>query len=148
MIPHSLYHNESRANTKKQWVVGFLFRNECEAALVMKTRPAWQAGKLNGVGGKVEEGETPLVAMRREFLEEAGVAIADWREYARLSVAAGEIYFFVAHGDHTIASMTDEEVGWYHIAALRELPVIENLRWLVPLALDRENKYTQADYRQ
>ena len=131
-----------------QWVVGFLFRDECEAALVMKARPAWQAGKLNGVGGKVEEGETPLAAMRREFLEEAGVAINDWREYARLSVAAGDIHFFVAHGEYTIASMTDEGVGWYHVATLRELPVIENLRWLVPLALDRENKYTQADYRQ
>ena len=57
------------------YVVGFLFEASLERVLLrLKARPAWQRGKLNGIGGKVEAGETPFYAMRREALEEAGVA--------------------------------------------------------------------------
>ena len=40
--------------------------------LTHKNRPAWQAGKLNGVGGKIELLESPVAAMVREF--ELGLA--------------------------------------------------------------------------
>ena len=40
--------------------------------LVKKDRPAWQSGRLNLVGGKIEEGETPEQAALRELKEEAG----------------------------------------------------------------------------
>lgn len=54
------------------YVVGFLFEADLQRVLLrLKARPAWQRGKLNGIGGKVEEGETPLYAMRREGREEA-----------------------------------------------------------------------------
>ncbi|HSI37253.1 MAG TPA: NUDIX domain-containing protein, partial [Tepidisphaeraceae bacterium] len=45
--------------------------------LIRKNRPAWQAGKLNGVGGKIEPGETPRQAARREFEEETGLALSE-----------------------------------------------------------------------
>lgn len=34
----------------------------------------WFAGKLNGLGGSVERGESPLAAARRELTEECGLA--------------------------------------------------------------------------
>ena len=40
---------------------------------MMKRRPAWQAGRWNGVGGKVEPGEDIHTAMHREAAEEIGV---------------------------------------------------------------------------
>jgi len=56
---------------KHRYVVGFLFsEDQSRVLLVWKNRPAWQNGKLNGVGGKIEAGETPLQAMEREFKEE------------------------------------------------------------------------------
>jgi 8-oxo-dGTP pyrophosphatase MutT (NUDIX family) len=56
---------------KHRYVVGFLFsQDESKVLLVWKNRPAWQNGKLNGIGGKIEAGETPLQAMEREFKEE------------------------------------------------------------------------------
>jgi 8-oxo-dGTP diphosphatase len=61
----------------KHWVVGFVFKNRDEVTLVMKNRPEWQKGKLNGVGGKIEAGETSAQAMRREFKEEAGADIPE-----------------------------------------------------------------------
>jgi len=55
-----------------EYVLGFCFNSSLTTILLIrKTHPAWQAGKLNGVGGKVEEGETPTQAMEREFREEA-----------------------------------------------------------------------------
>lgn len=41
--------------------------------LVLKNRPDWQAGLLNGIGGKIESGETPDQAIVREFYEETGI---------------------------------------------------------------------------
>lgn len=57
----------------QQYVVG-LAVNQGWVALIRKAKPAWQAGRLNGIGGKVEPGEDPQLAMAREFEEEAGVA--------------------------------------------------------------------------
>ena len=57
-----------------RYVLGFLFnRDMTEVALILKTKPKWQAGKLNGIGGKVEPGEASAEAMPREFAEEAGL---------------------------------------------------------------------------
>lgn len=59
-----------------RYVVGYCFSPDMSAvALIEKLKPEWQKGKLNGVGGKVEAGETPQEAMAREFEEEAGVSI-------------------------------------------------------------------------
>ncbi len=69
-------------------VVGFLFSEDFSyVVLIEKSKPEWQAGRLNGVGGKIEEGEEPLDAMRREFKEEAGLDIQHWIEFAHLSDA-------------------------------------------------------------
>ena len=62
-----------------EYVVGYCFSPDMgQVALIMKAKPAWQAGKLNGAGGKVEPGETAHQAMAREFDEEAGVQILQW----------------------------------------------------------------------
>lgn len=44
-----------------------------EILLVKKDRPDWQKGRLNLVGGKIEEGETPEQAALRELQEESGL---------------------------------------------------------------------------
>ena len=131
---------------KKRWVVGFLFNSKNELALVKKTHPAWQAGKLNGVGGKVEEGESIIQAMRREFNEEAGVELEAWREFAILKIDYGDVHFLVAHGDYELESLTEELVGWYSLDVLKTLPHIRNLDWLIPLALDNQAKLAEFEY--
>ena len=61
----------------QEYVVGFLFDEDARryhktghgnVVLIEKNRPAWQAGRLNGVGGHIEIGETPDEAISREFL--------------------------------------------------------------------------------
>jgi 8-oxo-dGTP diphosphatase len=62
------------------YVVGFLFgHDKTMVALIKKSRPEWQKGMLNGIGGKIENSENALTAMRREFKEEAGADVSDWK---------------------------------------------------------------------
>lgn len=63
------------------YVLGFAFSHTMRSVvLIEKLKPDWQAGKLNGVGGKIEPGENAYDAMAREFFEETGWAISygDW----------------------------------------------------------------------
>lgn len=70
----------------KKYVAGFLFSSDgTMVALVEKQKPDWQKGKLNAIGGKIEEGESALQAMQREFKEEAGLDISNWTLFCVLS---------------------------------------------------------------
>jgi 8-oxo-dGTP diphosphatase len=130
----------------QEYVCGFLFTpDRGRVLLIRKRRPAWQAGKLNGLGGKIEPGETALEAMRREFREEAGVDLAEWQHVLTLSGAddagsgrgwAG--HFFRAFGDVDAArAITDEQLETHSTATLPR-DTIPNLQWIIPLMLDDE----------
>lgn len=68
----------------RRYVLGFLFsEDETRIALIRKTRPTWQAGRLNGIGGHVGRGEDFNQAMARESREELGAsATLTWRRFA------------------------------------------------------------------
>ena len=121
-------------------VVGFLFDNSSEnVLLIKKNRPAWQKGKLNGIGGKIEEDESPLNAMRREFKEETNQEIRHFKNYAIINGSGWRVYFFSAITDslELKENPTDEEQV---IVKVKDLPrnTIDNLRWLIPMATDKE----------
>lgn len=131
-----------------RYVVGFLLNSNGQVALIRKNRPEWQKGKLNGVGGHIQDGEFPSSAMRREFDEEAGVLIDNWEPIIMLEYpGVADVFFFKAYGDYTIETKTDEPVDWY---ACDNLPdeVIPNLKWLIPFAVygDEELNYRIIPY--
>lgn len=123
----------------KRYTAGLLFSNTRDkVVLVEKLKPAWQRGKLNAVGGKIEEGEEPLEAQIREFKEEAGVEIKDWEllvEYSNPKVYT--VYFYKAFSD-LIYHVQQQEEEPIRIIPVKKLPtnLIYNIRWLIPLALD------------
>jgi 8-oxo-dGTP diphosphatase len=130
-----------------EYVLGFRFRNtyvppdQGDVALILKSKPAWQAGKLNGIGGKVEPFDlSPIGAMTREFEEETGVhtLVADWQSMGKLDHSGHTIHLFKSFGDCDLRKTTDEEPGWYPVKHLGLLPVMRNLRWMVPFALDTD----------
>lgn len=41
------------------YTIGFITCGE-KVLLMQKNRPAWQKGKFNGIGGKINKGESPL----------------------------------------------------------------------------------------
>lgn len=116
--------------------------------LIEKRRPEWQVGRLNGPGGKMEADEDVLTAASREFHEETGALIPAhrWRHFATARfVVTGAVVHFVTHtGNFNTRTTTDEKVGCYNLVGLHELPVIPNLHWLIPLALDAEAGFVRV----
>lgn len=122
-----------------QYVVGFYFDDHNDkVVLLRKTHPDWQAGKLNGPGGKIEDGETPHAAMTREFAEETGVTVTDWEHVVTLhgpNQPGWTVYFFRAHGDTSACrTVTDEQVEHWPLAyTLKE--AVSPCTWVIPLCL-------------
>lgn len=106
---------------EKQYVLGFAFSKESgEVALILKNRPAWQQGRLNGIGGKIEPGERLQDAMVREFSEETGVATTteEWTLFGDILEPEATVYMFrvdlEAERFSQLSSMTDETVMCIH----------------------------------
>lgn len=124
--------------------VGFCFLNtdeKQEVILVKKSRPKWQKGKLNGVGGAIEEMESPQVAMYREFLEETGIetSLDDWKEIATITEPNGvTIYIFamVTKSRVDLSKVTDEEISYFDIYEVLtdKYELVHDIKWLIPLA--------------
>lgn len=132
----------------KRYVLGFAFDTYGErVVLIEKQKPTWQAGKYNGVGGKIEENEDPIDAMVREFEEETGVATED-TDWKLLGYMGGPdwscdvFYFHDADVCGNVGTTTDEKVGVFPV---NQLPaVISNLNWLIPAA--NNHKYNEGDF--
>lgn len=133
--------------TEQKYVVGFMFdESMSNVALIRKNKPAWQAGLLNGIGGKIEADETAAHAMAREFAEEAcGYGGEElWRHFCSMDGTNNDgssfcVEFFFTIGEpHKLTSMEDEQIEVVpsaDIAAWKE-KTIGNLPWLVALAVD------------
>jgi 8-oxo-dGTP diphosphatase len=108
-------------------------------ALIKKNHPPWQAGKLNGIGGKIDGEETAEQAMVREFKEETGTRTLekDWRQFCVMNCTGTNIYCFTAVGDiYKLRNVTAEHIEIRNVEIMGCYNVIPNLRWLIPMALD------------
>jgi 8-oxo-dGTP diphosphatase len=130
-------------------VIGFIFSEDKRfVALIEKNKPPWQRGRLNGIGGKIEDGETPLETIVREVKEESDyeTSAAQWAHYARMHGKHNDgdggpfsVDCFATVGNlGEIKSMEHEEIiivntDWLH---RWQAKMIENLPWLLFLALD------------
>lgn len=125
------------------YVLGFAFHNGAVALIHKNKGPSCVVGKYNGIGGKVEQGEPALKAMIREFEEETGVLIDGWTRFCGLRVRAYNalIYCYKVHlnGERPeLIQKTDERVSWENLSNVSKLPIVPNLRWLIPMALDQD----------
>jgi 8-oxo-dGTP diphosphatase len=125
---------------KTKYVAGFLFsENGAHVALIEKLKPEWQKNKFNAIGGKIEEGESALHAMSREFKEETGLDIPGWTPFCVLSGTDFEVHFFSHFSDdvYKVKSMEAEKVAYYSVKSVTFMDTIPNLKWLVPMALEK-----------
>jgi 8-oxo-dGTP diphosphatase len=129
-----------------KYVVGFMFNPQMSmVAMIRKKRPKWQNGLMNGIGGKVEPGESVEDTMIREFSEETGYDTHEkWRVFCAASGVNNDkstmvIDFFYTFGPlHKLVSMTDEEIVIVNVTEIFQEPkkFIGNIPWLIALCLD------------
>lgn len=135
------------------YVNGFMIQPEKERVLfIRKNRPAFQAGKWNGIGGKIEGNETIHQAMVREFEEEAGVETTE-RSWEHTITLQGRD--FVVHFLRSFVidfplyrSVTDEIVNdWPISSVFVEYPekfgivTLPNMKWILPIQLNLNIKF-------
>jgi len=81
---------------KQIYVAGFAFNGD-RVLLIEKTKPEWQAGKLNGIGGKVEKYDhDEYAAQCREFWEETGISTnaLNWTKFDVERFDHAEVHWF------------------------------------------------------
>jgi 8-oxo-dGTP diphosphatase len=151
--------NSTNKNPMTQYVLGFAFNpKKTHVLLILKKRPDWQAGLLNGIGGKIESFDTnPLSAMIREFKEETGLVTTDnqWKQFATMGNDYFSVSCFWAIADYLdlAESITDETVHYLPIAHLTQnnfKDCVSNLSWLINMALDlniKDNFYAHIEYK-
>ncbi len=109
--------------------------------LMLRRAPAHalHGGKWNGLGGKLEPGETPEECMRREVLEESGLAVEE-------AVYKGLITFPGFDGEHDVYTFVyvvtrfggelrpsaEGDLYWVPTSELPGLPLWEGDRHFLP----------------
>ena len=95
--------------------------------LIQKNRPAFLAGLYNGVGGHIEDGETPLDAVMRECDEEADLKIpaSEWNSLGVISDNEHfEVHVFGAKWDISKAlARTDEPLQIFDMSEVHHIPL-------------------------
>ena len=155
---------------KQRFSLGFIFDKNFEKVLLQK-KIKWPetpelhflAGKLNGIGGHVEENESPCDCMIRECEEETGLKIFKWEYFCFMDFEYGDIYCFYSIVDNFYKSkqkdgycclekiyrnIEGEELYDFWIKNGKQtlhgnyidLPHMSNLQWLIPMALNHAQK--------
>jgi len=121
------------------YVCGFVFNmNRDVVLLIKKNKPDWQRNRTNGIGGKIEDGETAMEAMNRETTEETGKKF-NWQKTIVLNGAGFRVHFFRAFTDDlTLFDLVGHIVEGEGVLKLQDVDTknpsnLPNLKWLIPL---------------
>lgn len=136
-----------------RYVVGFAFTpDRRHVLLICKSRPDWQRGRYNGIGGKVEPNEDPVTAMRREFQEETSVPLLNWREVGVYfgTDPVGEFYIEVFAGTIEVYPnlnwVRDEQISWWPVDSLPATS-LDSIKWLVPMASLPTGRFSVEEHK-
>jgi len=117
--------------------------------LLIRNAEGISRGRWNGLGGKVEEGETPLQAVKREVFEESGLKVKSFMYHGALTVFLGGavspsfILYVFSSREYSGRLKADghNDLRWFSLDALPSLSmwqddcvwlpyVLSNRRWV------------------
>jgi 8-oxo-dGTP diphosphatase len=102
-------------------------------------------GKYNGLGGKLEADEDIVAGMRREILEEAGIACdalvlrgtISWPGFGRQGEDwLGFVFLVTRYSGTPFTSNVEGALEWIEIDRIGELPLWDGDRHFLPLVFD------------
>lgn len=145
--------------------------DKSKVLLILKDRPKWQKGKLNGIGGKFDPSQDHIShrhCQMREFEEETGIKteMTDWEVFAIISGQETEnktgtelgsffrIYCYRAFSDKIFKFNQPESEHPVIIDLLNPesedyivyQPILPNVNWLIPMALYHHNSILEIKY--
>ena len=102
-------------------------------------------GKYNGLGGKVEPDEDVMAGMRREIMEEAGIACEAMQLRGTISWPGfgkqgedwlGFLFLIEAFSGEPMTSNAEGNLEWIELDSVAGLPLWEGDRHFLPLVFD------------
>lgn len=124
---------------KRKTTLAFLFDPaHTQVLLIKKNRPPWQAGRYNGLGGKLEKGDTDATdAVLREIKEETGQQLteSDLRQVGTMASSDWHVEIFTSTIDQSASLPTiipEGALEWHPVDSI-PATAIDNLQWLIPL---------------
>lgn len=119
----------------------FIFDNNGRVLLMKGAadKKIW-AGQYNGIGGHVEAGEDVLTSAERELAEETGITHGVLRMVGQVMIKVDDrrgIALFIFNGTYNGEELHGSAEGgleWVDISHLDALPVVEDLKILLPKA--------------
>ena len=102
----------------------------------------WHGNQWSVIGGKMEAGETPEDAVRREVFEETGLTLGELREAGHFllqdvsGTEATSLYLFV--GGRPTGELRGSNEGvpsWHRLERISQLEIIDLVRLLLPTML-------------
>lgn len=129
----------------RRYTVTFLFSPEFELVwLITKQKPDWQKGCLNGIGGKIEDNESPIQCAVRELKEESGITISE-SELTGVGMMEGknnddsdfQVFIFTGTTTEVLKTQEIEEVDLYRVDTISMQKCIENVPMLIEACIYR-----------
>jgi len=114
-------------------------RRGAETLMLRRPDGHSQAGKYNGLGGKLEAGESPEECLRREVLEEAGLVVveAEYKGLITFPAFDGEDdwyvwVYLVTRFEGEPEGGPEGELVWVETSKVQDLPLWEGDRHFLP----------------
>lgn len=113
-------------------------------------------GKYNGIGGKVERGESVSEGIKREIREETGLEVSSmslrgtiiWTDFGPKKEDWLAFIFIVDGFEGTPFELNDEgTLSWVDIDKLEELPMWKGDRLFLPLIFDNDPRQFHGHMR-
>jgi 8-oxo-dGTP diphosphatase len=135
-----------------KYTICFIKRGE-EVLLLNREKPGWM-GCWNGVGGRIEEGETPRECILREVFEETGIKLDDVTDKGIVTwevdgVMEGGMHIYLAElKDNfvfdTPKKMEEGILDWKKLSWIyhpENVGVAENIPTFLPIMISKDNRY-------